>query len=1035
MHSLRQILIVLGLATVLTAFVAPAATPKLAAVAQVGPPAAAGQHRVLLLWHSVDGYQPTPAYAVHRKAGAADSPSEFQLLAVVQPTAHVPTLTLILQEAAAAGLALDGLDTALNGVLGAAATNGSLAEKIALALTTELPPAGAQLFHDLLPRLHPPLALALGRGYLATVPGTEPSTFEVREYLPEHGTEGDVVASLTTGLAPTLLAAPGSMSERVDTSPRGHLRVQLRWCTPLPLAQQGLHVAGYQIFRADRNAWLAAHGAVPPAALTPEALAAALAAGHLVPVNRNPVQPDPSYSCLVPPVSDLFFTVDDNDSASLLRHEPGGVPFTPGQQVTYYVSALDHFRRPGMPSPGLNVTVCDRMPPTVPRELKVENRPHYDDATQIGGENLVLSWVREHTNVVSHYWVYRWNSHDDALRHATQPGISNLLARVPNTGVSARVEFADDGSQQLPTAPPAPSLPADAGRTFWYTVRNEDPAACPSPEGFGNLSGPGAPAFGVLRDWTGPGVPDGRLTTPCCLVTASFVPVTAQHASASAVRMELIPGDPRITWVEIREAISGQPIRRYHLEHAWPAAFEPLDLSGFASFRLEARFGTSAGHASAWTPGLNASASGQVPLHRWTAAVACSTRPWPCGPGLVDPVDPGSGEVTGTCGELAATPGAVEWRVYRRTDGHPRLVQIESGKFPEADWCDTATPAVPATLCYYAQTFDGDGNPSAITRLGCVESLGTEPMPKPVINHAMILPSTTQPPVVVPGSVQWFCPPPGVERFEVAFLPPPPGSPVTAWLVVPGAQEVIATEYGVFTSPRIPAGFGSGGPEFAQTFNLLAAESYRVRVRAVRSHIADDGVVSTAYGPWSDEVPVSQVQGVAAQGPEVPWPARPVPPIHPDLSPRAEYDAQEQLCRVEIGTIDASDVINPGTGTTPAVIRASSLLPYLTVAPPFVAYRHQSSENRRGEMTQISPLFRDFLGTVTPDSGGPVLQITDRFLVVKRRNNEPAGPYRIWLRDTQPVIRGHAYRYTLVRHHADLEIAEILASNPASVPN
>jgi hypothetical protein len=62
------------------------------------------------------------------------------------------------------------------------------------------------------------------------------------------------------------------------------------------------------------------------------------------------------------------------------------------------------------------------------------------------------------------------------------------------------------------------------------------------------------------------------------------------------------------------------------------------------------------------------------------------------------------------------------------------------------------------------------------------------------------------------------------------------------------------------------------------------------------------------------------------------------------------------------------------------------------------------------------------------------LQITDKLLMVKRRNNDPAGPYRIWIRDTQPVIGGRSYRYSVVRHGEDREIVEVRASVNANVP-
>jgi hypothetical protein len=41
-------------------------------------------------------------------------------------------------------------------------------------------------------------------------------------------------------------------------------------------------------------------------------------------------------------------------------------------------TALDHFGRPGRPSAGLGDTVCDRLPPEVPKRLGVENRVRFE---------------------------------------------------------------------------------------------------------------------------------------------------------------------------------------------------------------------------------------------------------------------------------------------------------------------------------------------------------------------------------------------------------------------------------------------------------------------------------------------------------------------------------------------------------------------------------------------------------------------------------------------------------------------------------
>src|SRR5690606_11961307 len=222
---------------------------------------------------------------------------------------------------------------------------------------------------------------------------------------------------------------------------------------------------------------------------------------------------------------------------------------------------------------------------------------------------------------------------------------------------------------------------------------------------------------------------------------------------------------------------------------------------------------------------------------------------------------------------------------------------------PDREWCDTGVPSVASRVCYFVQAFDRDGNPSPLVRLGCMDMLGNEGFPKPEITRAAVLPAATAPPVIVPASVEWFCPPPGVERFELAVRPPAPGASQIVWMPVPGAQEAIGADHSIHASPRVPAGFGAGGPLFAQAISILSGGQHWVRVRAIHTRPDEAGELHVAYGPWSDEVPLSHVQGIAESGPDVPWPARPVPPIHPFLQVLAEYDEQEECGRVEIGTL------------------------------------------------------------------------------------------------------------------------------------
>jgi hypothetical protein len=250
-----------------------------------------------------------------------------------------------------------------------------------------------------------------------------------------------------------------------------------------------------------------------------------------------------------------------------------------------------------------------------------------------------------------------------------------------------------------------------------------------------------------------------------------------------------------------------------------------------------------------------------------------------------------------------------------------------------------------------------------------------------------------------------------------------------AWLPVPGAQEAIGTDYGLFLSGRLPAGFGGEGTAFHQDLALLRGVSYQVRVRAIRTTGDSSGDIVQAHGLWSEEVPFTlAMDSGEPAGPQVPWPARPVPPINTAIQLFAEFDDQEQIGRVEIGTIPPSVSVAATVGLTQ--IGTNSLDPLLTVPLPLVVYRHDTANGHRAEMTQIS----HFMDRILTQPAGQMLQITDGLILVKRRNNEPNGPYRLWIRDTQPVMGGRSYIYTVVRHSADREIIEVLASNNTQIP-
>ncbi|NIP94462.1 MAG: hypothetical protein GWO24_13865, partial [Akkermansiaceae bacterium] len=101
-----------------------------------------------------------------------------------------------------------------------------------------------------------------------------------------------VVGRSTVQTMPEWLPAPDCLSESVETSPKGHLRVQLRWCYPLALRHKFLHFGGTCVVRASDADWQAAFGGNPPLVINRTDLLQAVADGHAVEVNALPLFPE-----------------------------------------------------------------------------------------------------------------------------------------------------------------------------------------------------------------------------------------------------------------------------------------------------------------------------------------------------------------------------------------------------------------------------------------------------------------------------------------------------------------------------------------------------------------------------------------------------------------------------------------------------------------------------------------------------------------------------------------------------------------------
>jgi hypothetical protein len=228
---------------------------------------------------------------------------------------------------------------------------------------------------------------------------------------------------------------------------------------------------------------------------------------------------------------------------------------------------------------------------------------------------LRISWQRDDPAEVSRYHLYRFDNPDDAFverASALWPATPNRIAVIDNVGASERISFAD-------TTAGASQLPADDGRTRWFVLVAEDATSCPSPAGFGNLSGASGPVPGALYDLAGPDEPQGRLLVPCCQFKLSQDQGTF---GPDPLRLTAHRTSPRIAWVEFREGLSGELLGRYSFGRLNQVIARPtFDGAGY----FEARFGTSNGKTSEWLGMPSVYPGPQYPEHIWNAGLNCGT--------------------------------------------------------------------------------------------------------------------------------------------------------------------------------------------------------------------------------------------------------------------------------------------------------------------------------------------------------------------------------------------------------------------------
>ncbi len=1037
----------------------------------------AGRQWAYLLWQgSSPGLVLGRTYAIYAKPGAPSSPAPFTRVSIVTQQSDTRNIEPLLRRSENVGQNPAKLEEDLHSVFESLMPAGSIsrAEKLSAAIRGSLD--NEEHFQNLLmmARLHPGVAMALGVAYADVIaPGL--TTYEIRLFDPAQEQDLAVVGRVTLQPgAPTDLPAPGPPVEFVDSSARGDVNVKLRWATPDPLRRLGLLHYGFNIWRVTRayaeaptNNW---HVTPPASALL--ATRALQNPNHVKRCNNLPVLTDKDFSAAdvanfnPPPAGDpeTFFYSDDDG-----RFRPGYVNlgFTNGARFYYFVTARDILGRDGLVSPGTLLTVCDRMPPLPPDQLKVEN-----DYSFTGGspqQFLRVTWkqITNTVDTVTNYWVYRWTNIAQIQASAGNPS-NNLIAIVRHTNNVPTASYLDSG-------PGAPGVADDLGKTYWYTVRAQDVGACGP-----NLSGNSAPAFGVLRDREGPPAPTGFIDVFCVEPSITLVETNRQQRGGAlgrfTFRFDGTRISSRISWVgflvQIFDAqlgvvdtlnsgflfyspgqqtrtfsfeLGGTNTGRFLLIYPYTATvdgkFTPTP-TPIPFFLLESYLG------DVWTLKFEAGLKGQ----RTRLSDVCRQH---------TPTTPDGSKtniiITGT-----PSPGSKEWRIYRRVDDGPMTLLCHGAVGGPSFTCqDDGAPPNGANICYYLQVLDEHGNPSPMVKLGCVDTAPHAPPPAPLLSPLLATGVTNNPGM----TMTWFAPPPGLDRFQVwiagkplgvksnlapGFLAPQLPNPIPQTLVLNG--ETNTYDFYLFQTPRIGPGFGPG-PQFAVPTSIELGNTYTVFVKAV----ATDGTVGEMSNieqfVWN---PANTNFSLCT----IPWPARGLPALNTNLPPGlgASY-VQSQNANFTGAVVSVGFKLLSSSGAVNVADRPQVI--YSNIPPmsllftnadgdpifPLTLYRFQVTNAAfpkvSGDVIQVSPMMENIsyqITNYTINFGNTNLHLTnsilrDSYIVYDRIVvTDNLIFFLMYLQDTQPVISGARYRYLLVRFRKNGEIAEVLPTNEMEVP-
>jgi hypothetical protein len=245
-------------------------------------------------------------------------------------------------------------------------------------------------------------------------------------------------------------------------------------------------------------------------------------------------------------------------------------------------------------------------------------------------------------------------------------------------------------------------------------------------------------------------------------------------------------------------------------------------------------------------------------------------------------------------------------------------------------------------------------------------------------------------------------------------------------------------EFYLYRTPRIGPGFGNGA-QFDVEISILEGRRYTVFIKALGKDESEGPRSNVEDGIWSPKILV---------GPQVPWPARPLPPLNVFSTNLLAHRLPAQFfdgVGVHIGFVGERALPRDREKKTPPLIYTDKdPMTYIHTNAagkklfPVVMYRTQVPSTGfpqvSGDLVQVTPLMEHIAYDRQIVGGASQVLIRDPFIQIvpfaAGTNQQFSSMY---LLDTQPVLASARYIYLLVRFNDKHEIEEVVPSSIVEV--